>query len=185
MRDSTGSAELLRPYAQALMSIAQSNNLADQFGEEIDSLLVVLDESADLRNFLANPIIDADAKKNVLRQVVGDQVHPYLRSFLLLLIERRRIVFLEGICKQYQVLLRELNQTVLAEVSSTTPLNDTQQQAIRDKVIAMTGARNVELKTSIDLDLIGGVVIKVGSQIVDASLRGQLRRISLRLNSAS
>jgi len=56
---------------------------------------------------------------------------------------------------------------------------------VRQKVIQISGARQVELQTSVDPDLIGGVIIKVGSQVIDASLRGQLRRISLRLTSAS
>lgn len=80
-------------------------------------------------------------------------------------------------------LLRQLNQTVLAEITSAVPLTETQQQAITEKVITLTKARQVELATKIDSDLIGGVIIKVGSQVIDASLRGQLRRLSLRLSS--
>ncbi|HBE47932.1 MAG TPA: ATP synthase F1 subunit delta, partial [Cyanobacteria bacterium UBA11369] len=92
------------------------------------------------------------------------------------------ILFLEGIAKQYLALLRKLNQAVLAEVTSAVALSEEQQNAVREKVIAMTGARSVDLDLKTDPDLIGGVIIKVGSQIVDASLRGQLRRISLRLS---
>jgi F-type H+-transporting ATPase subunit delta len=102
-----------------------------------------------------------------------------------LLVDRGRILFIEGICKQYQALLRKQNQTVLAEVISTVELNEEQQRSVREKVTAMTNARQVELATKIDPDLIGGVIIKVGSQVVDASIRGQLRRISLRLSSAA
>jgi F-type H+-transporting ATPase subunit delta len=79
--------------------------------------------------------------------------------------------------------LRQLNQTVLAEITSAVPLTETQQQAITEKVITLTKAVRVELATKIDSDLIGGVIIKVGSQVIDASLRGQLRRLSLRLSS--
>jgi F-type H+-transporting ATPase subunit delta len=78
-----------------------------------------------------------------------------------------------------------LNQAVLAEVASAVELTDAQKQSVREKVIAMTSANQVELNTKIDPDLIGGVIIKVGSQVVDASLRGQLRRIGLRLSSAT
>jgi F-type H+-transporting ATPase subunit delta len=85
--------------------------------------------------------------------------------------------------RQYLALLRQLNQTVLAEITSAVPLTETQQQAITEKVIALTNARQVEIETKIDSELIGGVIIKVGSQVIDASLRGQLRRISLRLSS--
>ena len=72
--------------------------------------------------------------------------------------------------------LREFNQTVLAEVISAVPLTDEQKQTIKEKVKAMTDAREVELDSKINSDIIGGVIIKVGSQVVDSSLRGQLRR---------
>lgn len=185
MQDSTLTAEFLEPYAQALLSLAKSQNLTDRFGEDAAALINLLQESEELSQFLANPLTKLEAKKAVLQQVVGEQVHPYMRNFLMLLVDRRRILFLEGICKQYQSLLRELNQTVLAEVTSAVELNDAQRQTVRERVMAMTAARQVDLETKIDPDLIGGVVIKVGSQVVDASLRGQLRRMSLRLNSAT
>jgi F-type H+-transporting ATPase subunit delta len=179
------SAEILEPYAEALMSVAQSNDMTQQLGDDVAALLGLLKESSELQQFLGNPVIKSEDKKAVLQQVVGEQVHPYLMNFLKLLVDRGRIIFLEGICKQYRALLRELNQTVLAEVSSAVELTDEQKQTVREKVMAMTNAQQVELDTQIDPELIGGVIIKVGSQVVDASLRGQLRRIGMRLSSAT
>lgn len=185
MRNSAVESRIASPYAQALMSVASSNELKEQLGEDVRSLLNFLQSSEQMRNFLANPFVTAKDKKAVLGQVVGESIHPYLRNFLMLLVDRQRISLVEGICKQYLALLRQLNQTVLAEVTSTVELTEAQQQSVREKVIAMTNARQVELETKIDPALIGGVIIKVGSQIVDASLRGQLRRLSLRLTSGA
>jgi len=175
--------QVLQPYASALMSLAKSNNLAEQFGNDIRSLLSLLESSEELRQFLANPLIKPDAKKAVIKQIAGEEMNPLMRSFLSLLVDKGRILFLEGIGKQYLTQLRELNQTVLAEVTSAVPLSEAQQQTVSEKVQAMTGARQVEIETKIDADLIGGVVIKVGSQVIDASLRGQLRRLGIRLAS--
>ncbi len=165
------------------MSLAKSNNLSEQFGNDIRSLLGLLESSEDLRQFLGNPLIKPDAKKAVLKQIAGEEMNPLMRSFLSLLIDKGRILFLEGIGKQYLTQLRALNQTVLAEVTSAVPLSDAQKETVREKVQAMTSARQVEIETKIDADLIGGVVIKVGSQVIDASLRGQLRRLGIRLAS--
>jgi F-type H+-transporting ATPase subunit delta len=104
---------------------------------------------------------------------------------LKLLVDRRRILFLAGICQQYLAMLRKLNQTVLAEVTSAVELNEDQQQAVKDRVKAMTNANQVELEVKLDNQLIGGVIIKVGSQVIDASLRGQLRRIGMSLSSTT
>lgn len=119
----------------------------------------------------------------MINRLLSDDTNPLFRNFLLLLVDRKRIYLLDAICKQYLSLLRQLNQTVLAEVVSAVPLSEAQEQAVKEKVIAMTNAREVELQKTVDRDLIGGVIIKVGSQVVDASLRGQLRRLSLRLSS--
>ncbi|MEG4289411.1 ATP synthase F1 subunit delta [Microcoleus sp. C2C3] len=177
------STEVLQPYASALMSMAKSNNLSEQFGEDIRSLLNLLENSEELRLFLGSPLVKPQDKKAVIDRIAGSEMNPLMRNFLRLLVDKGRILFLEGIGKKYLTELRELNQTVLAEVTSAVPLSDAQQQTVREKVQAMTSARQVEIETKIDADLIGGVVIKVGSQVIDASLRGQLRRLGIRLNS--
>ncbi len=185
MKDSVVIEGLVAPYAQALLSIAQDGNLVERFSQDASALTELLLISSDLSQLLENPIINADIKKNVLRRLVSAQLHPTMLNFVLLLVDRGRIPFLGNICERYQELVRELNQTVLAEVTSAVELSDSQKDSIRQKVITMTGARSVELKTVLDSELLGGVIIKVGSQVVDASLRGQLRRISLQLSSAS
>ncbi len=185
MTKSSINAEVAVPYAQALMSVAQRTGITEQLGEDVRSLLNLVESSEQMRDFLANPFVKAENKKAVLGQIIGESIHPYLRNFLMLLVDRRRILLLKGICQQYLTLLRKLNQTVLAEVISAVELTEAQQQSVREKVIEMTNAARVELDTKLDPDLIGGVIIKVGSQIVDASLRGQLRRLSLRLSSGT
>lgn len=176
-------AQVLEPYAQALMSLAQTHNITEEIGENMRSLLGLLQESADLKNLLANPLVKSEVKKSVLNQIVGNQIHPYTVNFLKLLVDRKRILFLEGICQQYLAILRKLNQTVLAEVTSACELNEAQKQAVKEKVKQITNANQVELEVKLDNELIGGLIIKIGSQVIDASLRGQLRRIGMRLNS--
>ena len=175
------SSEISEPYAQALMSLAQQNDLAEQFGETFRDLESLLSESREFKDFVLNPVINNEDKKSVLKQVMGD-ANPYLLNFIMLLVDKRRIIFLESIVEQYLSLLRKLNQTVLAEVTSARELNDEQKDRIVEKVKGIVEARDVELKTSVDPNLIGGVIIKVGSKVIDASLRGQLRRISVSLN---
>jgi len=176
-------SEVVEPYAQALFSIATSQDLVDRFGEDASALLDTLAESDELVQFLGNPFLNPEGKKSVLRQLASDRLHPTMNNFLLLLVDRGRIMFLEGICKQYQALVRQSRGIVLAEVSSAVELTDEQKEAVRRKVVELTGAQQVELSTSLDPELIGGVVIKVGSQVFDGSLRGQLRRMSLNFAS--
>jgi F-type H+-transporting ATPase subunit delta len=181
MKQSAASAGMIEPYAEALMSLAEAQHLTSQFGENANAVLETLASSAELGEFLVNPFTKADSKKAVVRQLFESQVQPYFLNFLLLLVDRRRIFLLEGICRQYRVLLRKLSNTVLAEVISTIELSDTQRGSVIQKVKEMAQATEVELETKIDPELIGGVIIKVGSQVLDASIRGQLRRIGVSL----
>ena len=183
MTSNIATAGISRPYAEALMSVAQSNNVEDKFDSDIRSLLSLLEESEALRNFFANPFISTEDKKGVVNKILSPDTNPMFRNFLMLLVDRRRIILVEGIAQEYLALLRQLNQIVLAEVISAVPLTDDHQQTIKEKVKSMTNAQEVELNSKIDSDIIGGVIIKVGSQVVDSSLRGQLRRLSLRLNN--
>lgn len=184
MKDTLVTAEILEPYARAYMETAQSHDLTERFGQDTSFLSNLLNESQDLRQFLESPLFKVEDKKSVLRQLGEEQLHSYTLNFLMLLADKGRIAFLEGICKQYQVLLRKLNQTVLAEVTSAVELTEAQQDSVRQKVKDMVQARQVELDLNVNPDLIGGVIIKVGSQVIDASLSGQLRRIGLRLGGA-
>lgn len=179
------SAAVSDPYAEALMSIAQANGLEDHFGDELKGFLWLLGESKDFEAFLANPLLKPEDKKAIIRQLAGEGVNPLLVNFLLLLVDRRRIIFLSAIANKYLQLLRKLRNAVLAEVTTAAPLREDQQNAIAEKVKGMTGASSVELSVKVDPSLIGGVIVKVGSQVLDASLRGQLRRISINLTSAS
>ncbi len=185
MSGSIVSSQIAEPYAQALMSVAQQNDLTDKFGADCRDLEKLIEDSAEFRDFVANPVVDSEAKKAVLKQVMGTESNPFFVNFLMLLVDKRRIVFLKEIVAQFNALLRKLKQTVLAEVTSAQDLNDGQKQALVDQVKGITDAQDVELKIDIDPSLIGGVIIKVGSKIIDASVKGQLRRIGMSLNSIS
>ncbi|MEO0406947.1 MAG: ATP synthase F1 subunit delta [Cyanobacteria bacterium P01_A01_bin.135] len=177
-------SEIASPYAAALMSIADSKDKVDAISEDIRGLRQLLSESEELREFLGSPLIKGEVKKSVLGRAAED-LDPYTRNFLMLLIDKGRVYFLDDICAEYQARVRERNGTVLAEVTSAIPLSDEQKESVRQKVLAFADANQVELETTVDPELIGGVIIKVGSQVIDASLRGQLRRIGFKLNSTS
>jgi F-type H+-transporting ATPase subunit delta len=181
MKGSLFSSEVAEPYAQALMSLAADNHIMDRFADDCREIIRVLEESSDLSSLIVNPTIGEPEKKRVLGEVIGRDVDGYLERFLMLLVDKKRLMFLEPICQQYLALWRKSTNTVLAEVTAARDLNDDQRYAIEDKVKQLTHAESVELKISIDPDIIGGVIIRVGSEVYDTSLRGQLRRLSLNL----
>jgi F-type H+-transporting ATPase subunit delta len=186
MKGNTGlGMKVLEPYAQALLTLGQSNSLVEAFGDDAGLIWETLNGSDELQQLLESPMVNPDAKKSVLKQVFGGKIQPFMENFLMLLVDRGRIMYLGGVCQQYQVLMRKLKGIVLAEVTSTVELNDAQRDQIKQRVQTMTGAAEVQIASTLDPDLIGGVVIKAGSQVIDASLKGQLRQLTLRLAGLS
>jgi F-type H+-transporting ATPase subunit delta len=173
--------QVVDPYAEALISLGSGQGLLDTFAADIRFVAAALQATPELSQFLANPVIKTEAKKSLLQQVFADQIHPLLLNTLKLLADRRRIIFLGAVCQRFLELQRKLQNIALAEVTAAVALTEAQQQSIRERVIDFTQASSVELQTSEDPALIGGVIIKVGSQVIDLSLRGQLRRLTLQL----
>ncbi|WP_019499098.1 ATP synthase F1 subunit delta [Pseudanabaena sp. PCC 6802] len=181
MKSSSLSQTIVEPYAEALMSLAKEQGLVGDIGNDVELILAALSSSDDLKRFLSVPLIKDEAKKATINSVFGSQVNPLTLNFLLLLVDRSRILFLEPVCLKFQALLRQMNQIAFAEVTSAVPLSDDQQNTLRHRVREMTNAQGVELQIKVDPELIGGLIVKVGSQIVDASIRGQLRRFTSNL----
>ncbi|MCS6958540.1 MAG: ATP synthase F1 subunit delta [Pseudanabaenaceae cyanobacterium SKYGB_i_bin29] len=181
MRVTTLGEALAEPYAEALLALGEEQNILDTLENDVQLILATLSSVEEWRKFLGIPLIKAEAKKNVVRQVLAGKVHNLTLNFLLLLVDRKRIAFLSQICRAFQKLLRQKYQVALAEVTSAVPLNEQQQEQLRQKIQAMTQASRVELALSVNPDLIGGLVIKIGSQVIDTSVRGELRRLTNRL----
>jgi F-type H+-transporting ATPase subunit delta len=167
--DSNVGASFLNPYAEAMMSVAQSQNLLDIFDENCQAVQQALIDSPDFSEFLGSPVVQVADKKAVVQKVLGNDVNPVMMNVIMVLIDRGRVSFLSGICHQYQVLLRKLKGNVLAEVTTTVELTDAQKTAIVDRVKTMTGANNVD------------IAVKIDPAIIDSSLRSQLRRIGMSL----
>lgn len=173
--------QIADPYAEALISLGQTQNCLDQLGNDIRFLQATLAATPTMKGFLQNPIIKADTKKDLLQRTLADQVHPLLLNTLKLLVDRRRIIFLEAICQRFLELQRKLQRIALVEVTSAVELTEGQKREISERIQQMEQASRVELQTKLEADLIGGVIIKVGSKVIDLSLRGQLRRLALQL----
>lgn len=184
MKSSSVSQAVVAPYAEALMSLAQEQNNLDAIAKDVRLIGDALADSVELSQLFASPLIGEKVKKGVIEGVFGSQVNAITKSFLLLLVDRKRIAFLAEIVKQFQALLRVIDQVALAEVTSALKLSRAQEDTICDRVKTMTNAKSVELAVTINPDLIGGVIIKVGSQVVDASIRGQLRRLKSSLTAS-
>ena len=173
------------PYAEAFLQVADGRNETDEIVDQARQVLALWQESPELREAMASPILEVGAKKAALQALFTDQVTPSFLNLLKLLADRQRIGFLDAVLERLLELYREQNGIALATITAATPLSDAQQAQLADKVKAVAGTDKVEIATAVDPSLIGGFVLRVGSKVIDASLLGQVRRLGLELASAS
>ena len=137
-----------------------------------------LANSSDLKKFLGNPLITKDAKKNVVKDIFGEQIDGSTLKFLLLLVDRGRIEVLDSIAQKFLELSYKQDSIEIAKITSSIQLSADQQQSIAEKLKAITGAKQIKLALKVDPQLIGGFTIEIGSKMIDTSIRGQLKQIS-------
>lgn len=169
------------PYAEALLQITDQSGESELVAEQAKQLLDLWQQSPELRQSFVSPVIEPETKKAIVVALFQEQVTPSFLNLLKLLADRQRISILDSILERFLTLFREQRHIALASVVSATPLSDDQQQALRTKVQALAGTENVEFKLDVDPSLIGGLIIRYGSKVIDASLSGQVRRLGLAL----
>ena len=169
------------PYAEAFLQVAESRKEVDQVVDQAKAVLELWRESPELRQAMASPVLEVDAKKAALEKLFSDQLTPSFLNLLKLLADRQRIGVLDAVLERMLELYRVQRNIALADVTSATALSEEQQAELSKKVQAVAGTDKLEIKLSVDPDLIGGFVVKVGSKVIDASLAGQVRRLGLAL----
>jgi F-type H+-transporting ATPase subunit delta len=183
MSSKTLIAKVALPYAEALLELTQKASIIDQTNQEVTIIRQLLTDPDNLIVFLANPLVAPVSKKEVIKQLFADQISDILLIFMLILVDRRRIAFINEILDRYLSLLYSLESVVVATVRTSTIFNIKQEHALIGKLQEMTGNSQVRLDVSIDPELIGGFTVQIGSKFIDTSLRGQLKEIASFLNT--
>ena len=161
-------------YAKALILIGQEDGQAEQYNEELDSLVGLFNSQEGFEKTLINPLFNKNARKKVLQAVLAaTDLSAIMNSFLLLLFDKGRIGFLRDIASYYKDLADELKGVVKASVTSATKLSSEAVDKIRESLSKKTG-KTIVLNVEQDPNLIGGVVTKIGDLVLDGSVRTQL-----------
>ena len=177
------SAKIASPYANALLDVAKSQGLIHAITSDMNNLRELLDTTPDLVAYLNSPVASPSAKKEIIKKVITPQVSKETSQFLMILTDRNRISYLQGIATAYLELVYELANIRIVEVSSASKLTDQQQDLLIEKLETMTNAREVKLVVTVDSTLLGGFLIKTNSQIIDLTVKGQLSELASHLDT--
>ena len=179
----TGAEQLGKTYARALIGAAKSAGIADKI---IEQLGVVVDEclatSPQLRAAFASPQIDDSEKIKVIDRLFGEDFDPVLVKFLKVMAGRGRLAHVDAVRTAADAIHDEMLGRLVATVQTAVPLDD----ALRSKIEEQLGSimqKQVRLSESVDPDLIGGMVIRVGDRVFDSSVSNRLDTLARRTRS--
>ena len=183
--EAIGVSGLAGRYATALFELAVEQDALDAVANDLASLRAMLDESADLRRLVASPVIGREDQGRAMAALAARANFGALAGkFIGLLASNRRLFALADTIRAYDTLVAARRGEVTADVTSARALSDAQTQALITSLKNATG-REVRLKSSVDETLIGGLVVKVGSRMIDASLKSKLQSLRLVMKGAA
>ena len=173
-------ADAARVYAEALFEVGRDKGKLDALQQQFGQFADEVDRNRDLQVFFFSPYFSTEEKKDGLRKVI-DGANPAVLNFLELLVEKPRSPAIFRIRRAFDVLWEHENKLLPVEITSAVELDDEIARRIGDQIGEQTGQR-VELTQTVDPDIIGGLVLRVGNSILDASIRNRLE--TLRKNVA-
>ena len=168
-------------YARALFDVALKESDPVQIERDLASFAQLLAQNAELQNALTNPVIPASAKHQIVDALATrlNAAAP-AHKLLLLLADRDRLAVTSDLLDVYRERLREHQQVVRAEVTTAAPLSDDRAAQLQKKLADITG-RKVDMTTTVDPSIIGGVVTRIGSTVYDGSIATQLAKLKEKL----
>jgi F-type H+-transporting ATPase subunit delta len=169
-------------YARALFEAAQEAGHLDAVGEDLAAIARALDDVPELRSFLRNPQIEPAGKAQVLDEIAAGS-DELVRNFVRLAAEKGRAGEIAEISAELDTLVAQAQNRLSVELTTAYELSDEEAKSIVETIEKASG-RSVEATRSVDPDLIGGIVLQVGSHRADGSVRGRLERLRHELATA-
>jgi F-type H+-transporting ATPase subunit delta len=172
-----------RRYAEAALELARRDGTLDAWLAEL-RLAVELVGVEEAATVVDNPAIAWDQRRAIITGLLGSRVGTPTRNLVLLLARRGRLAILPRVSDEFKRLVDREHGVVVANVTSAQPLEAADLAAIAERIRAMAGAR-VEVQAAVDPQLIGGLTVRVGDRLIDASVRGRLARLRASLVAGS
>lgn len=178
-------SEIAKRYANALFDLADEQGLLDTVAGDLARIISAVDESTDLQRVLRSPVLDRDAQGKALKAILeAMEVSELTRNFVGLIAQNRRLFALTAMIDGFLSELARRRGEITAEVTAAKPLTDAQIKSLQDTLQNSIGGK-VTVAPQVDPGLIGGLIVRVGSQMVDTSLRTQLNKMQLAMKGAS
>jgi F-type H+-transporting ATPase subunit delta len=167
--------EIAQVYARSLFEVARDQDKLDDVREQLGEFADAVEADRGLPTFFFSPYFSTEEKKDGLHKSV-EGAEPILMNFLELLLEKHRMPAIYRIRREYDGLWREEHKLLPVQVTSAVALDEEVVKSLGDRISEQTG-RQVDLTAKVEPDILGGIVLRVGNSILDASIRNRLEQL--------
>jgi F-type H+-transporting ATPase subunit delta len=167
--------EIAQVYARSLFEVAKERDELDGVREQLGQFADALESSRELSVFFFSPYFSTEEKKDGLHRAV-EGASDTMRNFLELLVENHRMPVIFRVRREYEAMWEDAHQLLPVQITSAVALDESVAARIGEEIGRQTG-RHVQLKSNVDPDVIGGIVLRVGNSILDASIRTRLETL--------
>lgn len=172
-------------YATALFELALEDKAVDQVRKDLDSFDALVAGSPDLERLVRSPVFGADEQAKALAAVLDKAgIKGLAAKFLQVIARNRRLFAVRGMIRAFRALVAKHRGEVTAEVTVAEKLSDANLDALKSAIKNVTGGKEIDFNVNVDPAIIGGLIVKVGSRMVDTSLRTKLNAIKIAMKEA-
>jgi F-type H+-transporting ATPase subunit delta len=169
-------------YAQALFSLAQEQNVTDAVADALQNFAGMIEESADLKRLVLSPVFSAEEQLKAVSALLGKYGFGGITAnFIKLVAAKRRLFVLPDMIRAFADLNDRAKGVTRAAVTVAAPLSSDHSAALEEALRQVSGGKTVKVNVNVDPSIIGGIVVKLGSRMVDASLKTKLNSLRTRM----
>ena len=172
---------LARPYARAAFEYAREHNALEEWSQQLTTAAAVVGENR-LESVLDDPALTAEQQAQILSDVCGEELGGAVKNFIAILADNKRLALLSEVHAQFAQFKSNLEKSVDVEVISAFDLADETQDKLAS-VLRNKLEREVNVSTTTDQNLLGGVLIRAGDMVIDGTVRGRLNKLAEAMNS--
>jgi len=176
-------SKIAAPYARALFDFSVEKNIMHQITADFQNLDIFFNETSELTEYLTNPVVKQEAKREILAKTLKSQINTETFKFLMVLVDRNRINLLNAVINNYLELVYETASIKMIEVSTAFAFTSSQKNMLIKKLKELTNAREIRLVITVDSSLIGGFLIKTDSKVIDFTVKNQLQNLAKHLDT--
>ncbi len=168
-------------YAQALFEVGEETQTTSELYKELNELLEIFNQNKDFYSFLKSPLISSEDKKNVIQNVFKNQLSDNMNNFLKIIIDKDRTSAIENIKESYKNLLNDKNNVLEGTVITAVELNEKEIKDL-EKNLSIKYNKNVTLTNVVDETILGGVLVKLGNEEIDGTVKTRLSKMKKQLS---